>query len=368
MLKHDGLDTRLGSLEHIEAQILLLQVDVRYNQELRVAEEVQADGLVQDSGLVRDDDERTEDDGAVICNEESDDGKIANNIEVQELDSIECTVSICENPNLKDSVQSAFVSPDDLIVCFKKLHMVELGAHVIPPKTTIPLDVILKHGTGRMERIDHVKVPKASPLDLLGLLTEHKDIADRIMSLLFPGDSINICEYAKGERISPHHKHQVKYDVTDRNSRNLKRSLHKTTYFASHHPDSLDVAKITILRPEYGRPFCDFNPRLLRVSKAFHKLGLKYLYGRSFRLQCSATGAHNFLMDHSWQVHLMTQLELFFHFQVERGALETDGEEWHKLLRKIRHRFSYIPKIYVHVGHGFWAKARMRIGHAVICQ
>jgi hypothetical protein len=216
-------------------------------------------------------------------------------------------------------------------------------------------------GVGSTEKNDKETAHLAEPLeasirDFLTPLMEHKVVVDRIMRFLFPGDSINICEYAKGDAVSPNHAKQHMYEVTDRNSLDSTRTFHKTTYFASQYPKALDIASVIKQRPANNNPFCDFSLSVLLVSKAFYNLGVKCLYGRNFRFQCSATGAKIFLFKHAAHVRSMTQVDLFYHFRIESNVIETDGEAWHDLICKVRHELSYIPKIHLHVGHGFWTK------------
>ena len=206
----------------------------------------------------------------------------------------------------------------------------------------------------------------ANQLDILSPLMAHKNIIDRIMREIFPGDSIYICEYAKADNVSPHHKLQDQYDVSDRGSPSWnKRS---TTYFATQHPKALDIARPGARKPSNNMPSCNFTPALLRVNKLIHGLAQKYLYGKNFRFQCSALGVITFLRVHRKCVHWMTQIEVFYHFKAEPGVIETDGEQWHNMMCKIRHHFC-IPSIHIHIGHHFWAVANWSKGpHAVMRQ
>lgn len=250
------------------------------------------------------------------------------------------------------------------------LHEVQIVQHKANDSPGLST-VVPKSGFESAEKNDKKAVSLAEPLDaslrdFLTPLMEHKDVIDRIMHFLFPSDSINICEYAKGDAISPKHAKQVTYEVTDSNSLDSMRCHHKTTYFASQHPEALNLARIITQSPANNKPFCDVSLNVLLVSKAFYKLGVKYLYGRNFCFQCSATGAMVFLFKHMKHVRSMTQVDLFYHFRTERNAIETNGELWHVLICRIRHKMSYIAKIHVHVGHGFWAKKKSRKGPGAV--
>jgi hypothetical protein len=58
----------------------------------------------------------------------------------------------------------------------------------------------------------------------------------------------------------------------------------------------------------------------------------------------------------------ITQLDLFYHFRREPGVIETNNQEWHEMMNKVRHHFSCIPHIHIHIGHGFWNKLEWRKG------
>jgi hypothetical protein len=200
------------------------------------------------------------------------------------------------------------------------------------------------------ERLD------ASIRDFLTPLMEHKDVIDRIMRLLIP-NSTNICEYATGDTIGlPHLHEQLKYWVSD------KKLKAETTYFSTQNPEALDLARIVTLRSEDNRGFAEYSLSIMRVNKAFHKLGLKYMWGRNFRFQCSARGAKDFLLKNALLARSITQVDMFYHFEGEAGVIETKDHDWHDMLSTMRHDLSFIPKIHVHVGHGFWSKTNWRWG------
>jgi hypothetical protein len=196
---------------------------------------------------------------------------------------------------------------------------------------------------------------------------KHKEIADGIMGTLFPGDSINICQRAKRATLSrPRPREQLlqlkSWRTDNKPSSEYKRSSRETIHFASQHPESPDLAQLITHRPANDEPFCDFSLNVLLVSKAFHKLGLKYLWARNFRFQCSARGTRDFLLEHALHARSITQLDLFYHFRREPGVIETNNQEWHEMMNKVRHHFSCIPKIHIHIGHGFWNKLEWRKG------
>jgi hypothetical protein len=381
------------SLDGAEAQDLLLRVEMCDDQVLRVEEEsqdgdnLQDEPAVQDDGAARGDveplgdgehldseemqddttardDELVQDDETVRNDGLGQDGEgLQDNTKVQELNSLDYAVSDRGSIEVEDSVQSAPVSQHHAAASPIRSQMVEREAPITPPTTTITPVLPPNDRTGgtTSQIIDPVQISKPRKLDLLSLLTGSKEICDRIMSLLFPGDTANISEYPQGMKISRRHKHQVEYSVTDRNSLNRQRSRHWTTYFATRNPQALDIARITT-----DRPSCNFSFKVLLVNEIFEALGLVYLYRRNFRFQCSAQGAKKFLMEHKLHVRSMTQVELFYHFKNEPSVIETDGQAWHDMMIQVRHDFACIPRIHVHVGHGFWAKANWIKGPAAV--
>jgi hypothetical protein len=194
-----------------------------------------------------------------------------------------------------DLVQDSPLTKDDLNISSTESHMVEHEAFIEPPKTITTLDGPPEHGPEVTEHevkqvIDHVNVAKTSKLGLVGLLTGNEEICDRIMSLLFPGDSITICEYPEGQEFEWRHLTQIKYSLTNDES---PKNTRWTACFAMQDPEAPDSAKkVTKERfCDSSPPFCDFSPHVLGINKMFHSLGSLYLYRRNFRFQCSAKRA-----------------------------------------------------------------------------
>lgn len=329
-LERGDLDKGPESLDHFRAQDLLLRVEAYNNRELQVEVEEE----------------------------------LQDNTQVQMLHSLDYAISDRENIELEYLVQGAPPSQDYAVIGPIESHMDEREARITQPTTIAPQHSPTRDSaentTGQI--VDPVEASSIRKLDLLNVLSESKEICDRIMSLLFPGDSINIREYVNGQAIRPCHAcGQVKYFVADRNFFNYVRSRHSTTYFASQNSEVLDIARITKYRPS-----CDFSPRVLGVNQMFRSLGSIYLYRRDFRFQCSAEGAKQFLTQNSLRMCYMTQVDLFYHFRNEPLVVETNGEALHSLMSEIRHKFAYIPRMHVHVGHGFWAKADWAKGPAAV--
>jgi hypothetical protein len=90
------------------------------------------------------------------------------------------------------------------------------------------------------------------------------------------------------------------------------------------------------------------------VNKKLSTLALKHLYGRSLHLQCSAEGAVAFLLAHAQQIKLVKQLVLHYHWSDDQLGLVTDRHAWRYLLGKVRHQFSFVPNIRLHIGQSFW--------------
>ena len=64
---------------------------------------------------------------------------------------------------------------------------------------------------------------------------------------------------------------------------------------------------------------------------------------------------------HAPHVRSMTQIDLFYRYTNELGVIETSDYEWHDMMNKVRHHFSCIPKIHIHVGHGFWDRTDWKV-------
>jgi hypothetical protein len=402
MLEHDDSDREMESLDGSRAQDLLLGVEASDNRGLQIEEEgqndddLQDDGAIQDDGAVRDgkrfeDDEVLLGDGEFLDSEEAqnditarddelvqDEGTVRydglgqddegqhDNTTVQRLDPLDYAAPNRESIEFEGSAQSAPASQDYAAVGPIGSHMLEHEAPVTPPTTTMPPDLppgdCTEDTTGQIG--DPVRASSIKNLDLMSILTESKEVCDRTMSLRFPGDPISICEYPEGQEFEWHHCAQIRYDVTENNSLDSKHSLHQTAYFAMQNPEALNLARIVTKKAfcNSSPPFCNFNLSVLRINKVFRLLGLVYLYKRNFRFQCSAKGTKKFLFKKYQGIPpgiyagSITQLDLFYHFQGESSVIETDDHKWRRMIDKVRHHFSCIPKIHIHVGHGFWAQ------------
>lgn len=186
-------------------------------------------------------------------------------------------------------------------------------------------------------------------------LFRHSNIADRIMRYCFPGTEVVIFERCEGASKGVK---QRKYQVKDGNTRSGLVSAHDTTYFASYTTKTPSAARISSSRCRTVLPFCT---SLLRVRK-FSEMAIRYLYGRSFRFQCSAKGAEEFLIFHRDKVRFIKRLVLFYHFSIEEDVTETRDYDWRSLMRIVRHEFAYIPSIKLYIGDKFWEKAAWDIG------
>jgi hypothetical protein len=213
-------------------------------------------------------------------------------------------------------------------------------------------------------------VPKG---DILSRLCEHKAVMDRIMQYCFPGPSIHIFEYPDGVRIPgrddlatghdpseekrpPHRGQQFVYSVVDTNSSLKRRSgKHLTTYFGSMAQETPKVCDIPANLPRRGT---GSSTALLRVNRAISKRSLVYLYGRTLHLQCSAVGAREFLVAHRRQMKLVKELVIYFHWERDGVVICSDSDinPWIHLLNTLRHEFSFIPTICIHVGQYFWCR------------
>lgn len=393
LLEHDDPDREMGSLDGSRAQDLLLQVEASENRGLQIEEEGQnADGL-QDDGAARDNDTSLGDGGSLDAEEvhsdtiARDDELVQGDETVRHDGSGQGEEGLHDNTNgsqdyavsdrgsieVEDSVQSAPASQDYAAVHPIESHVVEHEGPITPPATIIPRDLPpndrTEDTTSRI--VDPVNTSSIRNLNLLSVLTESKEICDRIMSLLFPGDSIDICECiegAEGATISQLHG-KLGYWPIDTTSFQYQRLLRETPCSASQQLEALDLARIDRRSAEKDKPFSGFNLNVLLVRKAFHELSLKYflslryLWARNFHFQCSAKATRDFLMDphHAPHVRSMTQIDLFYRYTNELGVIETSDYEWHDMMNKVRHHFSCIPKIHIHVGHGFWDRTDWKV-------
>ena len=180
--------------------------------------------------------------------------------------------------------------------------------------------------------------------DSEGILTRlaiYRDIVDRVMRLCFPGSSLYIYEYPHRSNIPDESKMSQKLFC-----RRIGNTL--TTYFGSLQY-GLSVGSKTIPRRGVGNCVS-----LLSVNKKFSELASEHLYGRSLHLQCSADGAIAFLLTHEEPMKLVKQLVLHYHWSDDQLGLVTDKSGWRYLLGKVRHRFSFIANIRLHIGQSFW--------------
>jgi len=355
LLEHDDSVREMGSLDGSRAQDLLLRVEASDNRGLQIEEEGQNTDGLQDHGVVQND-ETSLGDGGFLDAEEVHGDTTAQDDELVQADESETVrydgsgqgeeglhdntndsqryaVSDRESVEAEDSVQSAPPSEDYAAVHPIESHVVEHEAPITPPATMIPRDLSPNdHTEDTTSRIvDPVEASSIRNLDLLSVLTESKEICDRIMSLLFPRDPINIREGAFGAMISPLHLHEeFKYWPPDKISFKFQRLLRETPCPGWRHSEALALARIVGRRLKDNEPFCGSSLNVLLVSKAFHELcleyllGLEYLWARNFRFQCSAKVTRDFLMDphHALHVRSMTQVDLFYHYTDKSGVIE----------------------------------------------
>lgn len=189
---------------------------------------------------------------------------------------------------------------------------------------------------------------------ILSRLAEHEHIIDRIMRYCFPGRSTHIFEYPKGVSI-PRKKPKQLYRANAKSY-----NAYDTTYFGSLHSEAPLVADMPAGLPQRGVGGCT---GLLLVNKQLKALALKHMYTRTFHLQCSAEGAREFLVANPENMKMAKQVVLYYHWGIEKLVLSTEINAWRLLLGKIRHRFSFIRNIRLHVGKSFWSKYHpLRVG------
>lgn len=190
-----------------------------------------------------------------------------------------------------------------------------------------------------------------------GILTRlalHKDIMDRILQYCFPGSSVHIYEYPQGFKI-PEETRALNMVYTTR-------SDVQTSYFGSQ---QLGLAVV----PVTARPSKNIPQRgigncagLFLVNKKISDLASNHLYSRTYHLQCSAEGAREFLLEHPQKIKFAKQLVLYYHWSDDQLGLATDIHAWRRLLGTIRHQFSFIKHIRVHVGQSFWKRNNLAMG------
>jgi uncharacterized protein YjbI with pentapeptide repeats len=179
-----------------------------------------------------------------------------------------------------------------------------------------------------------------------GILTRfamYKGTLDRIMQHCFPGSRVYIYEYPRRSKIPGESKMTQKLF--------WRRDCTMSTYFGSLQDGLSMKAQGSENVPRRGVGDC---VALLLVNKKFSELALQHLYSRSLHLQCSAEGARAFLLAHAQQVKLVKQLVLHYHWPDDQLGLVTDRNAWRYLLGTVRHQFSLIPSIQLHIGQSFW--------------
>jgi hypothetical protein len=126
-----------------------------------------------------------------------------------------------------------------------------------------------------------------------------------------------------------------------------RRDRTRTAYFGSLQDESPVSDKPSEHMPHRGVGDCT---GLLLVNKIFSKLALTRLYNRELHLQCSAEGAREFILAHAQKMKLVRQLVLYYHWADDQLGLATDINAWRFLLCTVRHQFSFIPNVRLHIG------------------
>lgn len=195
--------------------------------------------------------------------------------------------------------------------------------------------------------------------NILPRLAKHSDIFDRIMQYCFPGGSTHIFEYPPEvsmplEKASTNLYFAYSYSGVVR----------KTTYFGSlqsHTPSKTLGAPIEI--PQRGIGNC---VGLLLVNQEIHDLALKHVYNRDFHFQCSAEGAREFLLAHRKNMKMVKEVVLYYHWPQDELALGTAINPWRYLLGTIRHQFSFLQTIRLHIGRTFWKRNNINTSGAKV--
>jgi uncharacterized protein YjbI with pentapeptide repeats len=209
----------------------------------------------------------------------------------------------------------------------------------------------LKHTFCRALKRDIHLSQSAPSGDILTRLAGHQDIIDQIMKYCFPGSSAHVYEYPYGsKKPAVSAKSKKLYGVLVRwedmefySSPMLFGSLQPNTPVRTKPPGG-DL-------PQRGVGNCT---GLLTVNKAFSALALKHLYGRALHLQCRPEVAKAFLTVHAPRLKATKQLVLYYHWSEDKLIFTTDLDAWRHLLGTIRHEFSFIPNIRLHIGRSFW--------------
>lgn len=183
---------------------------------------------------------------------------------------------------------------------------------------------------------------------ILTRLAMHRCTIDRIMQCCFPGSSVHIYEYPRRSKIPD--------ELTMKQKLFWRRDGTMTTYFGSLQC-GLSIGSKNIPRRGVGNCVA-----LLLVNKKFSDLAMKHLYSRILHLQCSAEGARAFLLAHVQQMKLVKQLVLHYHWPDDELGLVTDKNAWRYMLGTVRHQFSFIPNVQLHIGQSFWKHNDIDIG------
>jgi hypothetical protein len=209
----------------------------------------------------------------------------------------------------------------------------------------------LKHTFCRSLKRDIHLFQPAPTGDILTRLAEHQNIIDHIMQYCFPGLSVHVYEYPYGsKKPAVSAKFKQLYGVLVRwedmefySSPTLFGSLQPKTPVRTK-PSGGNV-------PQRGVGNCT---GLLTVNKAFSALALEHLYGRALHLQCRPEVAKAFLTVHAPRLKATKQLVLYYHWSEDKLMFTTHLDDWRHLLGTIRHEFSFIPNIRLHIGRSFW--------------
>lgn len=168
------------------------------------------------------------------------------------------------------------------------------------------------------------------------------------MGFCFPGDNVYVYEYPSGFRFPTKQK---RYGVVDFNSRTRVETQHDTTYYGSLATEAPTRNQRDYM-PAQGVSSC---LSLLRVNSTFRRVGPAALYGKTFHFRCMAHGVRMFLEAHPKSMRLAREVVLYYHCRYPDNAVSpSNNSEWQGLLRCIRHKCSFLPRIKLQVGEGFW--------------
>jgi hypothetical protein len=188
---------------------------------------------------------------------------------------------------------------------------------------------------------------------ILARLALHKDVMDRILGYCFPGSTVHMYEYPPGFKIPEETKalNMVYTTMSDT----------QTSYFGSLKSGLAVTCQPSKNVPQRGIGIGNYGGLFL-VNKKISDVAMNYLYSRSFHLQCSAEGAREFLLEHPQKMKFATQLVIYYHWSEDQLGLTTNIHAWRRLLGTIRHQFSFIKHIRVHVGRSFWKRNDLALG------